>query len=378
MSLVINTNSLSMNVQRNLRGAQADLAATVGRLSTGLRINSAKDDAAGLAITERMTTQINGLAISQRNASDGISFVQTAESSLGTMSVSLQRLRELAIQALNDSNTDQDRAAIAVEFDALKEELTRVANTTAFSGRKLLDGSTGALKFQIGADRGQTITVEGADARLSNLGTTVFAVRAGEVAALNAPPGESYESATGTTFSIDGIAIDLSDVSTVEGALVAINEKTFETGTTAVLNGNGGLSFYKEDSYAVFSSANVIVDLYFGFNGGTDSLETRTLEDASVATWDSAQLALPVIDRALDDIASMRATYGATQNRFENVIELASVLNENLAVARSRIRDADFAAETAKLSQLQILQDSGLAALIQANAAPQAVLTLLR
>jgi len=378
MSLVINTNSLSMNVQRNLRGAQADLAATVGRLSTGLRINSAKDDAAGLAITERMTTQINGLAISQRNASDGISFVQTAESSLGTMSVSLQRLRELAIQALNDSNTDQDRAAIAVEFDALKEELTRVANTTAFSGRKLLDGSAGALKFQIGADRGQTITVEGADARLSNLGTTVFAVRAGEDAALNAPPGESYESATGTTFSMDGIAIDLSDVSTVEGALVAINEKTFETGTTALLNGNGGLSFYKEDSYAVFSSANDIVDLYFGFNGGTDSLETRTLEDASVASWDSAQLALPVIDRALDDIASMRATYGTTQNRFENVIELASVLNENLAVARSRIRDADFAAETAKLSQLQILQDSGLAALIQANAAPQAVLTLLR
>ena len=377
MSLVINTNSLSMNVQRNLRGAQADLAATVGRLSTGLRINSAKDDAAGLAITERMTTQINGLAISQRNASDGISFVQTAESSLGTMSVSLQRLRELAIQALNDSNTDQDRAAIAVEFDALKEELTRVANTTAFSGRKLLDGSTGALKFQIGADRGQTITVEGADARLSNLGTTVFAVRAGDNQAENAPPGESYESVTGTTLSIDGIAIDLSDVSTVEGALVAINEKTFETGTTAVLNGNGGLSFYKEDSYADLSN-NDIVNVYFGLANRTDSLETRTLEDASVASWDSAQLALPVIDRALDDIASMRATYGATQNRFENVIELASVLNENLAVARSRIRDADFAAETAKLSQLQILQDSGLAALIQANAAPQAVLTLLR
>ena len=190
MSLVINTNSLSMNVQRNLRGAQADLAATVGRLSTGLRINSAKDDAAGLAITERMTTQINGLAISQRNASDGISFVQTAESSLGTMSVSLQRLRELAIQALNDSNTDQDRAAIAVEFDALKEELTRVANTTAFSGRKLLDGSTGALKFQIGADRGQTITVEGADARLSNLGTTVFAVRAGKTQPSTRPQGK--------------------------------------------------------------------------------------------------------------------------------------------------------------------------------------------
>ena len=259
MSLVINTNSLSMNVQRNLRGAQADLAATVGRLSTGLRINSAKDDAAGLAITERMTTQINGLAISQRNASDGISFVQTAESSLGTMSVSLQRLRELAIPALHDSNTDQDRAAIAVEFDALKEELTRVANTTAFSGRKLLMGPPEPLNSRSALTAVRQSRWKGRTPAFPILGQRLCRAR-GDNQAQNAPPGESYESVTGTTFSIDGIAIDLSDVSTVEGALVAINEKTFETGTTAVLNGNGGLSFYKEDTYADLPSNNPILD----------------------------------------------------------------------------------------------------------------------
>ncbi len=380
MAMNLNTNIASLYAQRNLRNSQTELAETVGRLSTGLRINSAKDDAAGLAITERMTTQINGLAISQRNASDGISFVQTAESSLAVMATSLQRMRELAIQALNDSNTEQDRNAIDLEFESLKEELSRVAKTTTFNGRRLLDGSTGILKFQIGPDRGQTLTVEGTDVRLDKIGTTEFAVRKGSSAAADAPAGETYESASGTTFSIGSVYIDLSDVSTVDGAVAAINAKTSETGTSAVINENGGISFYKENEYASFATNNAIADTYFGFDGaaGEEITETRTLEDTRVNTWDAAQLALPVIDNALDDLAAIRADYGATQNRFENVIELASVLNENLSTARSRIRDADFAMETANLSRLQILQESGLAALVQANASPQAVLSLLR
>jgi flagellin len=222
--------------------------------------------------------------------------------------------------------------------------------------------------------------VEGTDVRLDKVGTTEFAVRKASAAAADAPAGETYESASGTTFSIGSVYIDLSDVSTVDGAVAAINAKTSETGTSAVINENGGISFYKENEYASFATNNAIADTYFGFDGaaGEEITETRTLEDTRVNTWDAAQLALPVIDNALDDLASIRADYGATQNRFENVIELASVLNENLSTARSRIRDADFAMETANLSRLQILQESGLAALVQANASPQAVLSLLR
>jgi flagellin len=375
----LNTNVLSLSSQRNLRNTQASLAETVNRLSTGFRINSAKDDAAGLSITERMTTQINGLSISQRNASDGISFVQTAESALTLMSTSLQRMRELAVQSLNDTNTDLDREALNLEYQSIVSELERVSQTTAFNGRNILDGSTGQLKFQIGPNQGQTISVSGVDARTTILGETVFSRVRGNNAGSEPAAGESYESESGEKLIVDGVTIDLGDISTLEGAVTRINEKTSQTGTFAFINDAGGVTFMKEGNTApnVDVSAGSIPFEYFGHDDNTQDVVTYNVAETGVEQRDDALIALPVIDNALDELSSLRASYGATQNRFENVIELAAVLNENLSMARARIRDTDFAMETAELTRLQILQEAGLASVVQANASQQSVLSLL-
>jgi flagellin len=375
----LNTNVLSLSSQRNLRNTQASLAETVNRLSTGFRINSAKDDAAGLSITERMTTQINGLSISQRNASDGISFVQTAESSLTLMSTSLQRMRELAVQSLNDTNTDLDREALNLEYQSIVSELERVAQTTAFNGRNILDGSTGQLKFQIGPNQGQTISVSGVDARTTVLGETVFSRVRGNNAGSEPAAGESYESESGEQLIVDGVTVDLGDISTLEGAVTRINEKTAHTGTFAFINDAGGVTFMKEGNTAsnVDVSVGSIPFTYFGHDNNTQGVVTYNVSETGVEQHDDSLIALSVIDNALDELSSLRASYGATQNRFENVIELAAVLNENLSMARARIRDTDFARETAELTRLQILQEAGLASVVQANASQQSVLSLL-
>jgi flagellin len=379
MPMSLNTNVLSLSSQRNLRNTQASLAETVNRLSTGFRINSAKDDAAGLSITERMTTQINGLSISQRNASDGISFVQTAESALTLMSTSLQRMRELAVQSLNDTNTDLDREALNLEYQSIVSELERVAQTTAFNGRNILDGSTGQLKFQIGPNQGQTISVSGVDARTTTLGETVFSRVRGNNEGSEPAAGESYESESGEQLIVDGVTIDLGDISTLEGAVTRINEKTSQTGTFAFINDAGGVTFMKEGNTAsnVDVSVGSIPFEYFGHDDNTQDVVTYNVSETGIEQRDEALIALPVIDNALDELSSLRAGYGATQNRFENVIELAAVLNENLSMARARIRDTDFAMETAELTRLQILQEAGLASVVQANASQQSVLSLL-
>ena len=379
MPMSLNTNVLSMSSQRNLRNTQASLAETVNRLSTGFRINSAKDDAAGLSITERMTTQINGLSISQRNASDGISFVQTAESALTLMSTSLQRMRELAVQSLNDTNTDLDREALNLEYQSIVSELERVAQTTAFNGRNILDGSTGQLKFQIGPNQGQTISVSGVDARTTVLGETVFSRVRGNNAGSEPAAGESYESESGEQLIVDGVTVDLGDISTLEGAVTRINEKTAQTGTFAFINDAGGVTFMKEGNTAsnVDVSVGSIPFTYFGHDNNTQDVVTYNVAETGVEQHDDSLIALSVIDNALDELSSLRASYGATQNRFENVIELAAVLNENLSMARARIRDTDFARETAELTRLQILQEAGLASVVQANASQQSVLSLL-
>ncbi len=379
MPMSLNTNVLSLSSQRNLRNTQTSLAETVNRLSTGFRINSAKDDAAGLSITERMTTQINGLSISQRNASDGISFVQTAESALTLMSTSLQRMRELAVQSLNDSNTALDRESLNLEYQSIVSELERVAQTTAFNGRDILDGSTGQLKFQVGPNQGQTISVSGVDARTTTLGQTVFSRVRGNNGGSEPGAGESYESESGEELIVDGVTIDLGDISTLDGAVTRINESTSQTGTFAFINDAGGVTFMKEGNTAsnVDVSVGSIPFEYFGHDDNTQDVVTYNVSETGVEQRDDALIALPVIDNALDELSSLRAGYGATQNRFENVIELAAVLNENLSMARARIRDTDFAMETAELTRLQILQEAGLASVVQANASQQSVLSLL-
>ena len=275
MTTIINTNVASLTAQRTLARSSSEMATALQRLSSGLRINSAKDDAAGLALSERLTTQVRGYNQAIRNAGDGISLVQTAEGGIEAITNSLQRMRELAVQSANYSLTDEDRKAVTTEFDELRDEIKRVAEQTKFNGRALLDGSFTAADFQVGANVGETIQVDA----ITNMGATALGL----------------------------------------------------------------------------TSASV-----------------------GVSTASAASSAISTISTALDKVVAARANLGASINRFEQTISNLRVTVENLSAARSLIQDADFAAETAALTRLQILQQSGMAVLSQANNLPQGVLALLR
>ncbi len=282
MPAVINTNLASLNTQRNLTASQASLNTSLQRLSSGLRVNSAKDDAAGLAIAERMNAQIKGMNVAIRNANDGISLSQTAEGALGKVSDNLQRMRELAVQAANGTNSTADRTTLDEEYTALASEVTRVLESTKFNGLTLLNSAAPAtFDFQVGA---------------------------------NNDPNEQ-------------ISITTTDI-------------TAGAGITAVTTG-----------------------------------ASATIADATGAL---ALAAMDDLSDAIDEVSSARATFGAAQNRFEAVISNLQIASENQSASRSRIMDADFAAETANLTRGQILQQAGTAMLAQANSLPSGVLALLR
>lgn len=381
MVMSVNTNVLSLTAQRSMMSTQKDLSTSIERLSTGLRINSAKDDAAGLAIGERFTSSIRGGTVAQRNANDGISFAQTAEGALDVIGSNLQRIRELAVQSLNDSNTDADRAAIDQEVKALKAEVDRIAKDTTFNGRNILDGQLGTMKFQIGAERGQTLNIEGKNARASQLGQT-YATTTGSTALTDSSAVDYATQATANDLKINGVSVDLQGVSTKEGLVDAINDVMSDSGVQATIETidvSGTATEVLRLSDASGTAATVSGTAASVLNLGTpvNATEFRSIDTVSVASRDSANSALAAVDTAIDQITTMRADLGAIQNRFENVIEVAGVQNENLSAARSRIQDADFAAETANLTRSQILQQAGLASLAQANSSPQAVLSLL-
>jgi flagellin len=280
MTQVINTNISSLNAQRNLTKSQADLSVAMQRLSSGLRVNSAKDDAAGLAIATRMTAQSNGMAVAIRNANDGISLAQTAEGALGQVKDHLLRMRDLAVQSANGTNTPADRSALGAEFQQLQSEVTRVLRDTQFNGKNVLGAAAGATNFQVGANAGEIVTV-----------TTT-----------------KLQSAT--TFS------------------------------------------------PVINPAKITI-------GGA-------------ATNTNIASAITAVDTALTAVNSDRATLGAAQSRFDGVISILQIARENQTAAASRIMDTDYAAETARLTRAQVLQQAGTAMLAQANALPNQVLTLLR
>lgn len=377
MVMSVNTNVLSLTAQRSMMSTQKDLSTSIERLSTGLRINSAKDDAAGLAIGERFTSSIRGGTVAQRNANDGISFAQTAEGALDVIGSNLQRIRELAVQSLNDSNTDADRAAIDQEVKALKAEVDRIAKDTTFNGRNILDGSLGTMKFQIGAERGQTLDISGKNARASELGQNYATSTGAAITDTNYLAASNGGAGDVNDFSVNGVAIDLQGVTTTDGLVDAINSVMSDTGVQATYEGGAlVLSDASGEEAVLDGDADLVAAL--GMTTPTvDTDDFRSVADVSVATRDTANTALAAIDTAIDQITAMRADLGATQNRFENVIEVAGVQIENLSNARSRIQDADFAAETANLTRAQILQQAGLASLAQANSSPQAVLSLL-
>lgn len=293
MAMTVNTNTFSMNAQRQLMRTEAGLQTAMQRLSSGLRINSAKDDAAGLQIANKMQVQINGMSVAMRNANDGISMAQTAEGAMEEMTTSLQRMRDLAMQASSGTLSDGDRAALNDEFTALRSEIDRIANTTSFNGNTLLDGSAGG---------NATITVD-------------------------------YSGGA------NNVAIDIADF-----------------------------------NVAAFGDGLSISDTA----GAAAAVTAVDLSDDHIAAAGDATTAIGEIDEALRFVDAQRAQLGATQNRLTSTVNNLANVRENLTASRSRVMDADFAKETAKLSSSQVMQQAGTAILAQANAIPQNVLSLLR
>ena len=391
---VINTNVMSLNAQRNLSTNSADLGTTIQRLSSGLRINSAKDDAAGLAISERFTTQIRGMDQAARNANDGISLAQTAEGALGEIGNNLQRIRELAVQSRNATNSSDDRAALQKEVDQLKAEIGRVAETTNFNGTKLLDGSFTAQSFQVGANQGETIDIANiANASTDALGswTSVDTVRATATGAAlaNQTGGATFAAIGAGDLVINGtdviVAQSAGDATAVDqaAAVQAAITAAGITGVTAAVNddGNGIVLTSAEDititATAAGTASSGIADGDVAAATVAGTVQTG-FTDLDISTVDGADNAMRAMDAALKSVNDARADLGAVQNRFSSVVTNLQTGSENLSAARSRIMDADYAKETANLSRTQILQQAGTAMLAQANQSSQSVLSLLR
>ncbi len=381
---VINTNAMSLNVQRNLAESSNNLATSIERLSTGLRINSAKDDAAGLAIAERFTTQIRGQNQAIRNANDGISLAQTAEGALDEVTNNLQRIRELAVQSSNATNSNSDRAALQLEVAELLSEINRVADQTTFNGVKLLDGSFTGAVFQIGANAGENITMSTiTDANTAALGSVTQNSSAGLSVAASGITGFATAISAGDV-TINGVDIgaiaSASSAAERAGQLAdAINEVSQQTGVGASYDAaTGQLSLNAEGAITVAGAANDATIAGYA-NGALSTLTSSTgIDTLTIGNYAGAQTAIKLVDSALDTINQSRASLGAQQSRFESVVANLQSSVENLSASRSRIQDADFAVETAELSRTQILQQAGTAMLAQANAAPQNVLSLLR
>ena len=386
MPQIINTNIASLNAQRNLNASQSDANTALQRLSSGLRINSAKDDAAGLAISERFQSQITGLNMAQRNANDGISLAQTAEGALDEITENLQRIRELAVQSANASNSTSDREALNAEVQQRVAEINRIAGQTSFNGLKVLDGSLLTQTFQVGANTGDTISVSGFDTRGSQLGsvigqsTDILQLTDGTDTLEDIFADGRTADFTVTLTDADGVdtVVNIADARSLQDALGKINAQTPTTGIEVNMN--------RTNDELIFSSQfGVDYAVDFAVDGGTNQVidpapatDTVTLNDTDISTQDGADLAMILTDFAIDSINGIRAELGAVQNRFESTIANLSTTSENLSASNSRIRDADFAAESAELARTQVLQQAGLSVLAQANARPQQVLQLLQ
>lgn len=483
MPQIINTNIMSLNAQRNLNRSQDGLKTSLQRLSSGLRINSAKDDAAGLAISERFTSQIRGLSVAARNANDGISLAQVAEGALEEASNILQRIRELSIQSINATNSASDRKALDLEVRQLTAELNRIAKSSEFNGQKILDGTFGTALFQVGANANQFIvattsnfkTDQYGDYRISGHGSTVsannrldqtatFSISGAEgsatlvyasgstaadlAEAINLVGDDTGVYAHATTaidltfdssgtykFELKGdnavvstVGFNITAATGVESLSVAaeaFNQVQAQTGVVATVKDDGtGITLTHYDGQDI-----LVRDTTFGNSGTTnisgaagtgtvsltggdlttasavgvgqlifDAVKSFTIQgsagevitktdeasvlqkvaDIEITSVSGANLALSVVDAAISQVSDQRAKFGALQSRFESTIRNLETSIENLSSARSRIRDADFAVETAELTRTQILQQAGTAMLAQANQVPQNVLSLLQ
>lgn len=383
MALTVNTNIASLNTQRNLNSSSKALDTSLQRLSTGSRINSAKDDAAGLQISNRLSSQINGLNVAVKNSNDGISMAQTAEGALQQSTSILQRMRDLALQSANGSNSDEERKALNSEVTELKKELNRISNTTTFGGKKLLDGSFETTTFQVGSAANETISVKIDEMSTDSLTGKYYE---GDVAAVT---GTATASGTASvSMTVDGKAVTVettiaSGTTAVQAARqlgAAINDANLGVG--AFVDDTGAMKIISQDKdgsneLTALTITGAPAGLTFGGYTAAAAVTTDKISDIDVSSVQNSQEAVLVIDQAIQSIDSQRADLGAVQNRFENTIGNLQNIAENVSAARGRIQDTDFAAETANLSKNQVLQQAGTAILAQANQLPQAVLSLL-
>ena len=367
MSLRINQNIDAVNSYRNLSVTQGQMSKSLEKLSSGFRINRAADDAAGLAISEGLRSQIGGLKVAVRNTQDGVSVVQTAEGALTETHSILQRMRDLAVQSSNDSNDTNSRAAINAEATALKDELTRIADKTTFNNVKLLDGNFTGKEFQVGYAAGDTITVD--------------------IQAAGASAATSTWAAAAATFTQNGVVVTTAALTaSTDANNIATqlnNDSNFSSSFTASVDDNGGLVVQSNTGLAgaitVGGGLNAAgTNAAAGAGGGGFSAVNLGVSGVNLGTQAGASAAITAIDTAIESVSTARANLGALQNRFEHTINNLNVTAENLSASESRIRDTDMAQEMMAFTRSQILSQAGTAMLAQANQAPQSVLSLLR
>lgn len=389
---VINTNYLALVSQSHLQKSQSALGTAIERLSSGLRINSAKDDAAGFAIAERFLSNIRGLSQVARDTSDGVSLAQTAQGALSATNDSLQRMRELAVQAGNGTLSSADREKLQKEFEQLSGEVDRVAKSTAFNGQKLLDGSFSAATFQVGPSAGDNVTVGGmANTQVDSLGQSAYASAQVAVDAAKKDSLQADLAAGDVTLTITGadgknytsVMQQDSSLSADEalGKLVAtVNQRSAETGVTAFLSQDGSSLEYRASVDPGQDPTNVAIAATGsnGFAASGQAQQTQGLRGIDLSSQAGAWEGLQRIDSAIDTVSRSRATLGAVQNRFESAIANISIQNENAVQSRGRMVDANFAKEISNQTRSMILQEMGFAMQAQANQSSRWTLALLR
>jgi flagellin len=409
MSLVLNTNIASLQAQNNLNKSTSQLGTATQDLSSGLKINSAADNAAGYAIATRFQTQIGGLGQASTNASDAINLSQTAGSALSQITSNLQSIRDLAVQAANGTYQSSDRSAINTSVQQYLSEITRIANQTTFNGTNVLNGSTSSLSFQIGANVGQSIDVQlgqgvtaGQVGQISEISTGnisgAFVNASGVSGQSISLSGLTIEGADGTSYSLSGASAD-----SAQGLADAINAAGI-AGVSAAVNASGGINIYSTGELAVTggaltgaagsgfaltsgaiafgasgvgSAASGLAATGVTYSDGSVIQASGSLAGGDVLTVDDANNLISRIDAALTTVSTFSSTLGAVQNRFQSTIATLSAQQTNLTSSQSSIQDTDFAATTAQLSKAQVLQQAGISVLATANAQPQQILKLL-
>lgn len=379
MTINVNTNVSAMTAQRYLNKASNELNTSMERLSSGNRINSAKDDAAGLQISNRLSAQSRGLEVAMRNANDGISIAQTAEGAMNESTNILQRMRDLALQSSNGTNSESERKALNEESVALQDELNRIAETTSFGGRKLLNGTFGESAFQIGSSSGEAIIVGLTSVRADDhrMGGVSFKSEQGKDKNWGVPPQSrdlkfEYTDGEGKPVTVD---INAKPGDDIEELATYINGQT--EAVKASVDEDGKLQLFMPES-GIRGNLNISGSLAgeLGLNGGPG--KKTTVNDIDITTVGGSQNAVGVLDAALKYVDSQRADLGAKQNRLGHSISNLSNIQENVEASKSRIKDTDFAKETTQLTKAQILQQAGTSILAQAKQLPSAAMQLLQ